>query len=97
MCHNIGTSYMDFEYDAYIQLCPNTMHFSPVQEPHVDSKNLSLLEMNITSTEHLNSIGMMDSMAPFCVGPADEGDNTVVEPEDDDDHDVVDNGHMRIT
>ena len=47
--------------------------------------------MNITLTEHPNSIGMMDSMAPFCVGPADGGDNAVVDPEDDDVPDLVNN------
>ena len=49
MCHNMETSYMDFGYDAYVQSYPNTMHVSPVQAPHVDSTNLSPLEMNITS------------------------------------------------
>ena len=34
---------------------------------------------------------MMDNMAPFFVGPADGGDNAVVEPKDDDDPDAVDN------
>jgi len=66
MCHNIETSYIDFGHDAYIQSCPNTMHFSHVQAPQVNSTNLSPLEMIITLTEHSNSIGMMDSMAPFC-------------------------------
>ena len=48
MCHNMETSYMDFGYDTYIQSYPDTMHFSHVQAPHVDSTNLSSLEMNIT-------------------------------------------------
>ena len=73
------------------QSCPNTMHFSHVQASQVDSTNLSPLEMNITPTEYLNSIGMMDNMSLVCVGPADGGDNAVVEPKDDDDHDAADN------
>jgi len=60
MCYNIKTSYMDLRYDTYIQSCPYTMCFSPVQAPQVDSTNLFPLEMNITSREHPNSIGMMD-------------------------------------
>ena len=48
MCHNMETSYMDIGYDACIQSYPDTMHFSHVQAPHVDSTNLSSLEMNIT-------------------------------------------------
>ena len=39
---------MDFRYDAYVQSYLDTMHVSPVQAPHVDSTNLSPLEMNIT-------------------------------------------------
>jgi len=41
---------MDFGYDAYIQSYPDTMHFFHVQATHVDSTNLSPLEMNITPT-----------------------------------------------
>ena len=29
MCHNMETSYVDFEYDAYIQLYPDTNAFLP--------------------------------------------------------------------
>jgi len=82
---------MDFRYDAHIQSCSNTIYFSYVQVSQVDPTNLSPQEMNITPTEHPNSIGMMDNMAPFCVGPADGDDNAAVEPADDDDPDAVDN------
>ena len=67
------------------------MHFSHVQAPQVDSTNLFPPEMNITPTEHPNSICVMNNMAPFCVGPANRGDNAVVEPKDDDDPDAVNN------
>ena len=55
---------MDFGYDANVQSYPNTMHFFSVQVPHIDSTNISPLDMNIT--------------------PTDEGNNAVVESEDDD-------------
>ena len=91
MCHNMETSYMDFGYDTHIQLCPNTMHFSLIQAPQVDSTNLSPPKMNITPMDYSNSISMMDSMTPFCVEPVDRDDSVVVELEDDDNPDVVDN------
>ena len=50
MCHNMGTSYIDFRYDAYIQSYPDIIYFSLVQASHVDSTNLSPLELNITLT-----------------------------------------------
>jgi len=39
---------MDSGYNAYVQSYPDAMYVSHVQAPHVDSTNLSPLEMNIT-------------------------------------------------
>jgi len=48
----MSSSYMNFEYDVFMQSYPNTMHFSSIQAPQVDSTNFTPLNMNITPTEH---------------------------------------------
>jgi len=48
----MSTSYMNFGYDVLMQFCPNTIHFSSIQVPHVDSTNFNPLDMNITPMEY---------------------------------------------